>query len=70
MPLEEQQWQENTSLKAKLEQLETQQQFNSNLHSPNPKVTAAIDLTSSYQLAIGNKPSSLVINYLFKEEDL
>jgi hypothetical protein len=59
---------ENTFLKAKLEQLETQQQFNSNLHSP--KVIAAIDLTSSYQLAIGNKPSLLVINYLLKEEDL
>jgi BMFP domain-containing protein YqiC len=45
VPLEEQQWQENTSLKAKLEQLETQQQFNSNPHSP--KVTAAIE---QYQL--------------------
>lgn len=43
--IEEQLRQENTSLKAKLEQLETQQHFNSNPHSP--KVTAAIE---QYQL--------------------
>jgi BMFP domain-containing protein YqiC len=43
--IEEQLRQENTSLKAKLEQLETQQHFNSNPHSP--KVTAARE---QYQL--------------------
>ncbi|MCC3415149.1 MULTISPECIES: hypothetical protein [unclassified Microcoleus] len=45
LQMEEQLRQENTSLKVKLEQLETQQQFNSNPHSP--KVTAAIE---QYQL--------------------
>ncbi|MCC3406773.1 MAG: hypothetical protein JGK17_14515 [Microcoleus sp. PH2017_10_PVI_O_A] len=41
LQIEEQLRQENRFLKAKLEQLETQQQFNSNPHSP--KVTAAIE---------------------------
>ncbi len=41
LQIEEQLRQENTFLKAKLEQLETQQQFNSNPHSP--KVTPAIE---------------------------
>lgn len=45
LQIEKQLRQENTSLKAKLEQLETQQHFKSNPHSP--KVTAAIE---QYQL--------------------
>ncbi|MEG3863305.1 hypothetical protein [Microcoleus sp. herbarium12] len=45
LQIEEQLRQENTFLKAKLEQLETQQHFKSNPHSP--KVTAAIE---QYQL--------------------